>query len=601
MTWWKSSAAILLMCACTTLPARSAVLPTDLEAKAAPGHELMEGDERELLRNLERLEAAIRHSPQRLVAPELDAYTHRIVERLIGRPAPEIRIYVVRDSTFNAAMFSSGMMLVNTGLLVRVRDEAQFAAVLGHEAGHYFRRHSLDRFRDNRNKSAMVAVVTAAARNSQYAYNGASNAPSWHGSGQAVEKSMSRFSREQESEADSYGIMLLARAGYAPRAASTVCEQLIGERRASAAARGKRYHDQADSPLATHPSTERRVTDLADTADHLVRTGNLPAPRTGDEWNEIVRPYQGMLLHEQVHLNDPGASLYLIENLASSGWTATLRFQEGEVHRLAGDDAKAAAAYAAAISLPDAPAEAWRAHGHALLKEGDTAAANAALDRYLAMKPDAADAAMVLANYPRTAAAAAGTGGKLMAKPGKRWEKLPAKLRQNRWEALWTRNGAQLDRLSLVDGLPDGRSILAQKPGVDQQVPAFRADMSAHDLATMVESSYRINGVAVFDLRSVEPVHFLGGAGIEMRYDYSSGIGIAKKGRCVMRVVGGKFYAMRLDGVASDDFAAVDGEFDGLVAGARLTGGSASAPRTADHSTAVAARLLRAVIVAAQP
>lgn len=532
----------------------------------------MESDERELLRNLDRLEAAIRKSPQRLIAPELDTYTHRIVERLIGRPAPEIRIYIVRDSTFNAAMFSSGMMLVNTGLLVRVRDEAQYAAVLGHEAGHYFRRHSLDRFRDNRNKSAMVAVVTAAARNSQYAYNGASNAPSWHGSGQAVEKSMFRFSREQESEADSYGLMLLARAGYPPRAASAVCEQLIGERRASAAARGKRYVDQVSSSLSTHPSTERRVMDLADTADYLVRTGNLPATATGDAWNEIVRPYQGMLLHEQVHLNDPGASLFLIESLAKSGWTATLRFQEGEVHRLNGDDAKAAVAYAAATALPDAPAEAWRARGYALLGAGDGAGAQAAHDRYLALAPDAADAAIILANYPNAAAAGSAVGGKISVKPGAGWEKLPASLRQNRWEALWTRNGAQLDRLSLVAGLPDGKAILAQKAGVDQQVPAFRADMTAHDLASMVESSYRINGVAVFRLHSVQPADFLGGAGIEMRYDYSSGIGIAKKGRCVMRVVDGKLHAMKLDAVANDDFDALAAEFDAVVAGARLLG-----------------------------
>ena len=51
-----------------------------------------------------------------------------------------------------------------------------------------------------------------------------------------------------------------------------------------------------------------------------------------------------MLLQEQIYLNDPGASLYLLQNLATDGWTGLLRFNEGEVYRLRnakGDDLKA--------------------------------------------------------------------------------------------------------------------------------------------------------------------------------------------------------------------------------------------------------------------
>ena len=48
-----------------------------------------------------------------------------------------------------------------------------------------------------------------------------------------------------------------------------------------------------------------------------------------------------MLLDDQVKLNDPGASQYLIETLAQDGWNGLLRFYEGEVWRLRnrhGDD-----------------------------------------------------------------------------------------------------------------------------------------------------------------------------------------------------------------------------------------------------------------------
>ena len=108
-----------------------------------------------------------------------------------------------------------------------------------------------------------------------------------------------------------------------------------------------------------------------------------------------IRP---MLLDDQVKLNDPGASQYLIETLAQDGWNGLLRFYEGEVWRLRnrhGDDLRAAQSYAAAVAYADAPADAWRWHGISLMKAGRAAEAKTAFTRYLTMKPDASDAAWV--------------------------------------------------------------------------------------------------------------------------------------------------------------------------------------------------------------
>lgn len=376
--------------------ARAAILPTDLEAKVGANYQPVDADERAIWQGLERLEETIRTSPQRLSAPQLDAYTRGVVERLIGRPAPELRIYLMRDASFNAAMFPTGMMIVNTGLLARVRDEAQFAAVLGHEAGHYFRRHSLDRYRDLRHKAEMVEFAAAAAHPGFYGWTAGTE--SWNQISQAIVMSVFKFSRDQESEADAFGLMLMMRAGYPPLAASAMCKQLIDERRASAAARDKHYFDGASSTLSTHPPTERRITDLADTAGYLAGKGEPPSSEGRGEWPAVILPYQAMLLREQIYLNDPGASLYLLESLAKDGWTGLLRFNEGEVYRLRnanGDDLKAAAAYAAATALADASPEAWRAHGYALLKAGHKSDAYQALNRYLAMNPQTPDAAMI--------------------------------------------------------------------------------------------------------------------------------------------------------------------------------------------------------------
>jgi beta-barrel assembly-enhancing protease len=375
------------------------VLPTDLEPLVGEGYEPADDDERGIWQSLERIEESLQTSPQRLDAPDLHAYTRGVIERLAGRPTPELRLYLMRNAAFNAAMFPSGIMIVHTGLMARVRNEAQYAAVLGHEAGHYFRKHTIGQYRSIRRKSAAMAFVGAAAG---AAAGVAGAGVSWINAAYAINSalllSVFQFSREDESEADAYGIALMAKAGYRAGAAAEIWKQIIEERKASAADRKKRYRDRSESVLSTHPPSEDRMADLADTAEHLAAASQTVGSDRRAEWLAAIAPHRERLLDEQVKLNDPGASLYLIGSLASDGWTGVLRYQEGEVYRLRaapGDVAKAAGAYAASISMPDAPAEAWRAHGYALLKAGNTLEARGALEKYLAMNPAAKDAGVI--------------------------------------------------------------------------------------------------------------------------------------------------------------------------------------------------------------
>ena len=135
---------------------------------------------------------------------------------------------------------------------------------------------------------------------------------------------------------------------------------------------------------------------------------------------------------------------------------------------------------------------------------------------------------------------------------------------------MWTSNGPQIDRITLVRGLPEGKAIVSQKTNADQQVPLFRADMTTQDLISLVEVSYRVNGVTVFNIESVEPFDFLGGRGVWLRYNYVSGIAFKKRGSCIMRIVDGKLYAMKLESLAGRSFDAVVPEFDRLIASAEL-------------------------------
>ena len=83
---------------------------------------------------------------------------------------------------------------------------------------------------------------------------------------------------------------------------------------------------------------------------------------------------------------------------ARDGWDGVLRYHEGEAYRLrneAGDEERATGAYSQAVQDATCPAEAHRAHGYALLKAGSKADGLRSLARYLELRPNAPDAAMV--------------------------------------------------------------------------------------------------------------------------------------------------------------------------------------------------------------
>jgi predicted Zn-dependent protease len=188
----------------------------------------------------------------------------------------------------------------------------------------------------------------------------------------------------------------MAAAGYPPIEMANIWQQLIGEETASASYRRKR-RDRGYSLFETHPAPESRMADLRLDAAEVTVPGAVYDNGRARYLNTIA-PIRQMLLDDQVKLNDPGASEYLIQTLAQDGWNGLLRFYEGEVWRLRnrhGDDVRAEQSYAAAVVYPDAPADAWRWHGISLMKAGRTVEAKAAFARYLAMKPDAPDAAWV--------------------------------------------------------------------------------------------------------------------------------------------------------------------------------------------------------------
>lgn len=374
--------------------AQARVRPADMVPLIGPGFRPTDTDEKGLWQLMDRAEEEISGSNLLIKDPELVSYLQNIIGTVGGPAAKDMRIYLAHIPDFNAMMFPSGFAVVFSGLLLRMRNEAQLAGVIAHESGHFLRRHMIRSWRDTRRKSDIFAIGAMAA--------GVAGAGAGVYLGDYVQLaqlgtilSLFAYSRAMEAEADAMGARLIEEAGYPPIEMANVWEQLIGEEEASARYRRKRR--RRGTLFDTHPSPTSRMADLRISAAE-VTVARRPYDSRRTNYLSKIGSVRQMLLEDQVKLNDPGASQYLLNTLALDGWNGLLRYYEGEVWRLrnrAGDDARAAQSYAVAVAYPDAPAEAWRWHGLSLIKEGRSGEGKAALGRYLQMKPAAPDAPFI--------------------------------------------------------------------------------------------------------------------------------------------------------------------------------------------------------------
>ena len=374
--------------------AQARVLPRDMVPLVGPGYRPTEKDEKGIWQLMDRAEEEISGSNLLIEDPKLTGYLRDLIGTVGGPAAKDFRIYLAHVPDFNAMMFPTGFAVVFSGLLLRMRNEAQLAGVIAHEAGHFLRRHQIRSWRDQKRKTDILAFASMLA--------GVGGAAGGVYLGDYVQLAqfgtlltLFSYSRAMEAEADAMGIKLIAEAGYDPRQMPTVWQQLIGEEAASARYRRKRR--QKGSLFDTHPSPDSRLADLRLSAAEVTVPGKLYNDYRA-RYLGVLGPFRQTLLEDQVKLNDPGASQYLINTLAQDGWNGLLRFYEGEIWRLRnrpGDEERAAQSYAAAVLYADAPADAYRWHGIQLLKAGRTGEAKAAFARYLTMKPNAPDAAWV--------------------------------------------------------------------------------------------------------------------------------------------------------------------------------------------------------------
>ena len=181
-----------------------------------------------------------------------DTQQNALVQRVGSRIAAvtdlgyqwEFRV-IQDDKQVNAFALPGGKVAVYTGMLPVSRDEAGLAAVLAHEIGHVLARHGGERVSQQMGVQTVTQVLAGMDSSNPATVQLVSAAL---GAGASVGVLLP-WGRAQESEADHLGLILMAKAGYDPRAALELWKRM------AEAAKGQRPPEF----LSTHPSEATRI------------------------------------------------------------------------------------------------------------------------------------------------------------------------------------------------------------------------------------------------------------------------------------------------------------------------------------------------------
>lgn len=180
--------------------------------------------------------------------PELTRYVNGVGQKLARAADRDLpyEFVVINSDVPNAWALPGGKIGINHGLLAELDNEAELAAVLGHEIVHAAARHTAQTLERGMLLQLGVAAVGIAASDSEYANLAV-------GAGMVGAQVInSKYGRDAELEADQYGMQYLAEAGYDPDAAVSLQETFV---RLSEG----RNPSWLEGLFASHPPSQERV------------------------------------------------------------------------------------------------------------------------------------------------------------------------------------------------------------------------------------------------------------------------------------------------------------------------------------------------------
>jgi beta-barrel assembly-enhancing protease len=164
--------------------------------------------------------------------------------------------------TINAFALPGGQVFITEGLMSHLQTEGQLAGVLAHETSHVILRHTAEQLAKSQLTQGLTgaAVIAATNPNDPRSYQTAQFAMLVN---QMIDL---KFSRTDETQADTYGVKYMSQAGYDPRSMIDVMKIL------ESTSNGPRPAEF----MSTHPDPGNRIQNIQQAIDQLYPNG-VPA------------------------------------------------------------------------------------------------------------------------------------------------------------------------------------------------------------------------------------------------------------------------------------------------------------------------------------
>lgn len=181
----------------------------------------------------------------------INQYVTRVGKKLIPyvhRPGMPYNFQCVNAIYINAYAFPGGSIAVTRGILLKLDNEAQLASLLGHELGHVNARHTAEQVSKGQLSSLLVGGLSIAAGTQGAGLGDVTQQLALLGQGLLL----SKYSRDNEREADYLGNEYMVKAGYASSGFVGLMEMLESLNR--------ERPSSAQVLFSTHPMSRERLT-----------------------------------------------------------------------------------------------------------------------------------------------------------------------------------------------------------------------------------------------------------------------------------------------------------------------------------------------------
>jgi len=179
--------------------------------------------------------------------PEVVRYINVLgdsIARVVDDRSLTWRFNVVDQGDINAFAVPGGHIYVNRGLIERSTNMSELAGVIGHEIAHITQRHSMKQMAAAQRANAGLSIGCIFAPS---VCQGAAGA----GVQVLAQAGFAKFSRDDETEADRFGVKYVTRSGIDPRGMPSMFRILLAER--------QNNPSSVEGFFASHPIEESRI------------------------------------------------------------------------------------------------------------------------------------------------------------------------------------------------------------------------------------------------------------------------------------------------------------------------------------------------------